>query len=173
MGELTHSICSACGHPNMPGETFCQACGVQLAPVASIPPPPPVPFSASSPVPAKQIDQVPPDQIIGISGKLVVVLGQVEVQLPGGKTEILIGRADPVRDIFPDVDLGQLGGDRQGVSRLHARMLMDGEQLFLEDLNSTNFTFLNNERLQPGVRYPLQSGDKIRLGLMSLEYRDS
>ena len=39
--------CSACGYVNTPGEMFCQNCGVQLAPVASVPPPPPTPVSAA------------------------------------------------------------------------------------------------------------------------------
>jgi pSer/pThr/pTyr-binding forkhead associated (FHA) protein len=37
-------------------------------------------------------------------------------------------------------------------------------------LNSTNYTFLNRQRLQPGQRYPLKQNDEIRLGLLVLEY---
>ncbi len=43
--------------------------------------------------------------------------------------------------------------------------------IYIEDLNSTNFTFLNRIRLQPGQAYPLKDGDEIRLGVLTLEYR--
>jgi pSer/pThr/pTyr-binding forkhead associated (FHA) protein len=37
-------------------------------------------------------------------------------------------------------------------------------------MNSTNFTFLNGEKLQPGRLYPLKTEDKIRFGLLALTY---
>jgi pSer/pThr/pTyr-binding forkhead associated (FHA) protein/membrane protease subunit (stomatin/prohibitin family) len=45
--SATPGTCSACGYANTPGEMFCQNCGVQLAPIASVPPPPPTPVSVS------------------------------------------------------------------------------------------------------------------------------
>jgi pSer/pThr/pTyr-binding forkhead associated (FHA) protein len=93
------------------------------------------------------------------------------IPLPAGKTELLLGRTDPVREIFPDVDLADYGGDKHGVSRSHARLSQSGHQLLLEDLNSTNFTFLNQRKLEPGQRYPLNDGDEIRLALLVMEYR--
>ncbi len=41
--EASPGACSACGFINLPGEMFCQNCGVQLPPVTSLPPPPPRP----------------------------------------------------------------------------------------------------------------------------------
>ncbi len=103
-------------------------------------------------------------------GKLVVEETEAEIVLPPGKTEILIGRSDPVRNIFPDVDLTLHGGELNGVSRMHARLARQGAEMTIEDLNSTNFTFLNRQKLEPGQRYPVQSGDEIRLGLLRMEY---
>ena len=45
--DASPGTCSSCGYVNVPGEMFCQNCGVQLAPVASVPPPPPTPVGAS------------------------------------------------------------------------------------------------------------------------------
>ena len=55
VGEATAGTCSSCGYQNIPGEMFCQNCGVQLAPVPSIPPPPPTPIS-----PPKSQPESPP-----------------------------------------------------------------------------------------------------------------
>lgn len=155
--------CSNCGYARTAGEMFCDNCGMQFE-EASLP--------VSTPAPAP-IPQAPPHipEPAFITGKLVIQSTQAEVSLPAGKTELLIGRSDPVRSVFPDIDLTIHGGDSSGVSRKHARLSLQGTQVYIEDLNSTNFTFLNKQRLQPGQRYPLNSGDEIRLGLLVVEYR--
>jgi pSer/pThr/pTyr-binding forkhead associated (FHA) protein len=82
----------------------------------------------------------------------------------------VIGRTDLVQDIYPDVDLVELDGEKCGVSRRHARLFQKPDGVYLEDLNSTNFTCLNRIRLQPGQLYLLKNGDEIRLGALTLEY---
>ena len=70
------------------------------------------------------------------------------------------GRARPLR----------LMGASGVVSRIHARVELDGWHVFISDLNSANGTqiLLPGERnpasLQPGVRTPLVAGTQIRLG---------
>jgi pSer/pThr/pTyr-binding forkhead associated (FHA) protein len=51
--------------------------------------------------------------------------------------------------------------------------LVQGSQVFIEDLNSTNSTYLNRQRLQPGQRYLVNSGDELRLGGVVLVYYSS
>jgi len=89
---------------------------------------------------------------------------------PPGKSEILLGREDPVSNVFPDIDLTPHGGDEGGVSRRHARIFAQGNQLFVEDLNSTNYTYVNQQKLTPGQPHPLKDGDEIRLGKVRLTY---
>ena len=61
--------------------------------------------------------------------------------------------------------------DDVSVSRMHARILRDGEKVLLEDLNSTNGTFKNGLRMEPYERRELEVGDEIRIGTQELVYR--
>jgi pSer/pThr/pTyr-binding forkhead associated (FHA) protein len=107
----------------------------------------------------------------GFSGRLIICEKGVELPLPPDQPELVIGRTDPVQNIYPDVDLAEQDGEKSGVSRRHARILQRPDGVYIEDLNSTNFTILNRIRLQPGRTYPLKDGDEIRLGVLTLEYR--
>ncbi|MFN3762975.1 MAG: FHA domain-containing protein [Anaerolineae bacterium] len=57
-----------------------------------------------------------------------------------------------------------------GISRRHARLLRRPDGWFLEDLQSTNGTFLNENRLPPGQPVPLSHGDLIRLGQLTMVF---
>lgn len=52
--------------------------------------------------------------------------------------------------------------DDETVSRLHARIHESEGTYYLEDLNSTNGTFLNEQRLSAYTRVPLKEGDVLR-----------
>lgn len=57
------------------------------------------------------------------------------------------------------------------VSRLHARIIIEGEDAYLEDLNSTNGTYKNGLRLQPYEKKKLEDDDEIKCGKKLLIYR--
>ena len=59
--------------------------------------------------------------------------------------------------------------DRPGVSRLHARITISGDDAVLEDLGSTNGTWLGGTRLAESAR--LSDGDEIRLGPVAVTFR--
>ena len=96
--------------------------------------------------------------------RLVVQATNTPLSFPMGKSELLIGREDPVSGHFPEVDLGPHGGEDGGVSRSHAKLFIQGSQCFLEDLQSVNSTQVNKQRLNPGTRQPLNHGDELRFG---------
>lgn len=52
--------------------------------------------------------------------------------------------------------------DARDVSRRHARILTEGDFFFVEDLGSSNGTFVNNTRVSG--RQPLQEQDRIQIG---------
>ncbi len=87
-----------------------------------------------------------------------------------GKNEVLVGRVDPISGIYPDIDLTPFGADEAGVSRRHLKITLAGNQYFVEDLNSTNYTWIGQNKVQPGVRVPLNNGDQLRLGKLLLNF---
>ncbi|NLX10470.1 MAG: FHA domain-containing protein [Chloroflexi bacterium] len=51
--------------------------------------------------------------------------------------------------------------DSSSVSRLHAQIISDHLNIFLADMGSTNGTFVNGRRLDPGEEYRLRAGDVV------------
>ncbi len=87
------------------------------------------------------------------SAKLIIQQGPTpgtEFNIAG--EAVTIGREAPAEILIPV----------SGVSRRHARITHQGEQYLLQDLGSTNGTFLNEKRVYAGQL--LHSGDVIGLG---------
>jgi diguanylate cyclase (GGDEF)-like protein len=57
--------------------------------------------------------------------------------------------------------------DQESISRQHARITWDGQRHAVEDLGSTNGTFVNDTSVK---RQPLKDGDQIKLGRSILKY---
>lgn len=153
--------CPACGAKVKPGDAFCEFCGAALA-APEAPAAQPVP-AAPATTPAAPAAPQP---------RLVVVASGAEIPLPAGQ-EVLVGREDPYSNVFPDVDLTPHGGEEGGVSRRHFKISFVGGAYMVEDLNSTNYTLLNRQRLQPGQPAKLSDGDEIRAGRVKLIFRVS
>ncbi|MDX6405922.1 MAG: serine/threonine protein kinase, bacterial [Blastocatellia bacterium] len=82
----------------------------------------------------------------------------------------LVGRTDPLSNIFPEVDLSRFDPQTK-VSRRHARIWREGEAFMVEDLGSVNGTVINDIiRLEPRQPRPLDSGDRIRMGETTLHF---
>jgi pSer/pThr/pTyr-binding forkhead associated (FHA) protein len=65
--------------------------------------------------------------------------------------ELIIGRSNDI-DVVLIEDM---------VSRRHARVILQGESLIIEDLGSTNGTFVNGEKIR---RARIKEGDKVLIG---------
>src|SRR5688572_25649808 len=74
---------------------------------------------------------------------------------------ILIGRTDPERGIYPELDLSCEDACECGVSRRHALIEVADADIVLTDLGSTNGTLLNTFPLPPDLPYSLRNGDRI------------
>lgn len=146
-------ICAACGAQVPEGQAFCPFCGAAV-------------IGAPQEAFAEPLTAAPTVS----SARLVVVANNTELPLAAG-SETVVGREDPYSGIYPDIDLTPHGGEDGGVSRRHFKINGIGNQYTIEDLNSTNLTIVNQTRLQPGVRVPLQDGDEIQAGRVKFIFR--
>ena len=134
------------GHFNDPEARYCAVCGISMGQLTKV----------------RQKGTRPPLGVLILSDGSVCQLDADYVigREPTLDKSVAEGRARPLR----------LMGASGVVSRIHARVELDGWQVFLTDLNSANGTqvLLPGERnpisLQPGVRTPLVAGAQIRLG---------
>jgi hypothetical protein len=79
--------------------------------------------------------------------------------VPLRHTSILIGRASRSRGITPDIDLSS----DSGVSRRHAQLTTDGTRWWVEDLGSSNGTFVAGA-VDPLPKKPIDTGSKREVG---------
>jgi hypothetical protein len=152
--------CPFCNSVYPENTLFCEECGSYLASSNE---------HGTDPLEDQVIGESEQDQA-GESSFMTLVLsvdsgGRIELPL---SKEVVLGRLDAGRASFPDVDLSGEKGLEKGVSRRHARITRRAAQVFLEDLNSLNGTFLNATRLVPELPYPVKDGDEIQLGKLLL-----
>ena len=189
--------CERCKTENLDGSQYCDECGAALRPNSnSRPPASGAPGKISrlnpdadgkngshAPVPAPQPEAAgKAAAAVNLSSphasgdqphaKLVVERGKSagkQFLLSGAESQI--GRWDADGGIFPDVDLDTDDPEAK-VSRRHARITFRDGQYLLEDLGSTNGTFINRgKRLSPGTRQSLKDGDEIIVGKTFLRFR--
>ncbi|MEZ5307028.1 MAG: FHA domain-containing protein [Pyrinomonadaceae bacterium] len=108
----------------------------------------------------------------GVHANLVIERGQaIGTEFPLSAEESNIGRWDADNGVFPDVDLDAHDPEAK-VSRKHARIIFRNGQYVVEDLGSTNGTFVNRgRRLIPGNPHILNDGDEVIVGKTFLRFQ--
>ncbi len=170
------SVFCSQGHENPDGSMFCDQCGEALEnTAASGAAPSAAPYDATQAPTSYEATQAPtsydatpamtppPPAPAATSARLVIKEDGAEFPLTG-KSEFLVGREDPVSNIYPDIDLTPHKGEEHGVSRMHAKIYAQGSQYLIEDLNSTNSTYLNRQKLAAKTPTPIKDGDEVRFG---------
>lgn len=80
---------------------------------------------------------------------------------------LIFGRSDAGDPLQPDINLGPYGGYRMGVSHIHARINPPlSNALTINDMGSTNGTFVNDSPVKLNEACRLCDGDEIRMGNM-------
>jgi pSer/pThr/pTyr-binding forkhead associated (FHA) protein len=97
----------------------------------------------------------------GHLGKLFHVQTNTYIDLLPNLSIIHIGK--PNERIPPDIDVSPLPNSHF-VSRVHANIRIEGHNYFLEDLGSSNGTYLNHSLLTPLIHHQLNPGDRIDVG---------
>jgi pSer/pThr/pTyr-binding forkhead associated (FHA) protein len=93
------------------------------------------------------------------ASNLVIYANGVKPRTVGMRTNMVIGRA-------PECELAL---DDTYVSQQHARIFGKDDTWFVEDLGSTNGTYVNEQKL--AVPATVRAGDRIRVGQTTLELR--
>ncbi|NJK41519.1 MAG: FHA domain-containing protein [Acaryochloridaceae cyanobacterium SU_2_1] len=105
--------------------------------------------------------QVPKTQLQVQSAKLLHAQSNAFIELPQHQTVIHIGK--PNDRVPPDIDVAGFP-NAEIVSRIHANIRVESGHHFIEDVGSSNGTYVNNVPLIPGNRHRLRIGDRIALG---------
>jgi FHA domain len=189
--------CQTCYRENLDSSRFCDQCGARLAPpsaflsdangrsehsavpsdsvsgpksaqVTSVGIPPIVDKPVEFPEHGEQVES---KSDRGAHSRLIIERGDAaNTEFPLRAEESYIGRWDADNGIFPDVDLDAYDPDAK-VSRRHARITFRGNIHMIEDLGSTNGTFINRgRRLLPGSPQVLSEGDEIIVGKTFLRF---
>lgn len=171
--------CPNCGLSNDSDNLFCEQCGYD--------------FTTGQAPPASAVVEPPAESVAVVDSKVkwvvVVEVDPVWYALKGSLADqpcppsssstvaltqrtALVGRSSQSRDIHPEV---ALEGDT-GVSRRHAQLVRDGDDLVVIDLSSTNGTYVvpagseptyETAAVEPGLSTPLHDGDRVYLGAWS------
>lgn len=184
--------CQSCGTENLDGSLFCDECGgglgdglgrqVEFSPSAAVPPVPEPSFQVAN-VTSFGVEPIAeqaqprtaglahPVSSEGIHAKLTIERGTSVGKAFGlSADESYIGRWDADNGIFPDVDLDAFDPEAK-ISRRHARIIYRNGGYAIEDLGSTNGTYVNRgRRLIPGSPQVLRNGDEIIVGKTFLRF---
>lgn len=93
--------------------------------------------------------------------RLLHVQTNTVIELQQNLPVLRIGK--PNDRIPPNIDVSGFP-DSEIVSRVHANIRVEGDIYYIEDVGSSNGTYINNMPLAYGNRYRLRSGDRIALG---------
>lgn len=143
---------------------------IALEPVAGVPEMPPTIVNPPDPLTAPVIPippAVPPvaepsnkTQLQIQTASLLHVQTGTTIELPN-LTVIHLGK--PNDQIPPDIDVSGFP-ESEIVSRVHADFRVEAGVYYLEDMGSSNGTYVNHNPLSPGNRHRLRPGDRISLG---------
>ncbi|WP_341927965.1 FHA domain-containing protein [Nocardioides psychrotolerans] len=185
------STCPHCSTVNPANALFCEACGYDFttgtmprpltppsgtapaAPSASADPatPPAAPADAN---PAPKLADawvaevwIDPDWYTDQKSTDPLPSPGLPIVVPLKHTSILIGRASRSRNITPDIDLSS----DNGISRRHAQLTTDGTRWWVEDLGSSNGTYVGGSvgplpgtPVPPGQKKEIAADERIYVG---------
>ncbi len=159
--QSTPQVCRRCQHKN-PGEALkCAWCGAPLNTAST---------TIQIPDLVRRDALSQPRQPTGPAsdGLAMYIAGEVQPMMVRGKDEVILGRTSTEGGPSVVIDLTPYNAGMLGVSRRHARIIVADEAYLLEDLGSTNGTWLNEKHLPARTQFVLRNGDQIRLGQLIL-----
>ena len=156
--------CPNCGDENPHDSLFCESCGYDFT-TGQLPAAPPAPAATGVEWVAEL--WVDPDWFAAqdAAGTCATSGAPTVIPLPGAQA--LIGRRSKSRNIAPEIDCSADGS----VSHNQASLTLDHDRWYVEDLGSTNGTYvgtpgdpLPTTPLNPHERHELADGERIYVG---------
>lgn len=138
--------CTQCHMENIEGALFCEECGAQLD------------------AQQETVKEHPAERLVLASAD-----GST-LEIPA-RDEVVVGREDPISEVFPDLDLTGFDGLEKGVSRKHAVIHRRGPDYTVEDMGSTNGTYVNRKKVLPNTPQTIKPGDEIRFGKLAFSLK--
>lgn len=163
-------ICPNCKHAEFDGALFCSECGSQIVLKKGVETDAlrlgTNNFLEDRNVPEKALES----PVLIHQAVVTLIFTETGQVMPlSGKDEFSLGRISQGQVIFPDIDLTELNGYENGVSRVHATIRVQTPEVTLTDLGSSNGTRLNGTKLVPHKAYGLKNGDRVALGKLRFE----
>jgi FHA domain len=175
--------CPSCGSDRAAAALFCEACGYDFT-TGTMPRPPDAPPASAldldavgaaaaqpvaPPIPIEWVAEiwVDPDWYASQESEDPCPSPGLPAVVPLSARSVLVGRPSTSRNIHPEVDCT---GD-PGVSRRQAQLTTDGQRWWIEDLQSSNGTYvgpasgpLPTDPVPPGQRRELSEDDRVYVG---------
>jgi hypothetical protein len=106
---------------------------------------------------------------IPAKGVILINLENGQLITKQDQEAFILGRVSAeIKTPEPLVDLTRFGALELGISRIHAMIRQTNEGYQIIDLESSNGTWLENQRLVPQKPYVVDSGDRIRTGRLNM-----
>ncbi len=133
--------------------------------VEPVPSPPAAPTESTEIVetPAPDVPAAPVNvtQLQTLTARLRQVQTSTVIEIPRQLSVVRIGK--PNDQTPPDIDVAGFPNS-EVVSRVHANLRVEGDVYYLEDVGSSNGTYINGLPLPVGNRHRLRPGDRIAFG---------
>jgi hypothetical protein len=158
--------CPSCGEENLADALFCERCGYDFT-TGQVPAAPVSAAAAASPAEWVAELWIDPDWFAAQEAEGTCATSGPPSVIPLPGTSALIGRASKSRNVSPQIDCSADGS----VSHRQAELTLDHDRWFIEDLGSTNGTFVGSAGdplpttpIRPHERRELADGERIYFG---------
>lgn len=155
-------FCTGCGAPLEDGQKFCTKCGAKVEtpeePVASAEPEPQDSVLVQDEVNTTilaAIEEAPKDPIAEFNKEPTIKLISVDGrEFKTSKFPCTVGKGSAANL--------QISGNN-AISREHLQLTFKDGEFFVEDMNSSNFTYINGSKIEPKVPCAVKSGEELKL----------
>jgi hypothetical protein len=161
-------LCPICQQQELVGTLYCSGCGAELFHL-DVSPPKTVfygkesrPGSGVAPEPVSEGNAFSHGRATAQVSLRILDTGQT-IPLDNGE-EFTLGRISGSQPILPDIDLTPYKAYEGGVSRLHATIKIDRDNVTITDLGSANGTRINSKKIAAHQPYALKDEDILSLG---------